>query len=700
MSAFTLQFSEDYFAVPVSDPKVRLPEAGLKDRGEFHITVINPDETRELMDRKGWTIERLRSEIEGHRFQSRPDYRCLGRAEDGENAVYFIVVKWPEAQEFRERLGLGPYDFHITLGFRTNDIHGIPKNASACIGKLREVSEPLTEQTLRVTKEVDQLHQAMWGTRLVEIEYMPVDGALPVLRLVEPYSFRDHPNGIVFYGWDVKDRRTKSFFVDRIRSVRVRATSFRPKWDVEPESIRDLTEASANPFPFGEAVMEDGKDPSWGTPGLLGQLMAESSFQSELSIEMPQGLMDVLKAIRSEGGQGIIVGGAVRDAMLGKRGKDIDVEVYKIPGDQLFDVLSQFGKVNAVGKSFGVYKLRLGGTEIDFSLPRKDRKVGAGHRGFVVDVDHTLTYHDAAKRRDFTINTLGYDPLTGTVYDPHGGIDDIKQRVIRMTDRTAFREDPLRVLRMAQFASRFGFGVDPETVDYAKSAPELETLPKERVFEEFKKALLRSTHPGEFVRALAKADALHRVVPDLRGKETEVAHLLDRAASAKSGEAADDLVLLLSAIGWESDPKFLASITNEVDLIRRVENAVALLRAAKAKWPETDEDIRRWLYKAAPENVPVVTTLARLIFGGPAEKLAQRVTQLGGQVQQIVLGRHLQDLGVRPGPLMGKLLKQLHDLQLAGKFSDLDGGLAAARELIAQTRTESTSEMLGRLFFT
>lgn len=881
MGAFTLRYSptDRHFFVPVSDPRVKLPEPDLADRGEHHITIITPDETHDLLTRKGWKAEKLRADIEGHRFETAPKYVCLGKQEKGDNAVYYIVVRWPEAQEFRARFDLEQQDLHITLGFRTADIHDVPKNSSTCIGKLRECSD-LTEETLQITKEIEQIQQAMEGNRVIAIQYMPIDGTMPVARLVEPYSFREMYHGIMLYGWDIQERRTKSFYADRIRSVRVQSTRFKPRWDVEPQSIQELAEhAGANPFPFSAAALDDGKrahglplyeegpdlrdvivldvdgtlvnvddravaafraigmdiapddwedtlatlhfvekdkflrlflsdkyakmdkpyadvfsfvkrivdreglpvvlltgrpDTMRHTDSVAAMLMhngipvseliqrpeseartrtaafkikmlqqrnynprylfdddprnvvefvktwpdavvyriddgvvrkvkstppvkTESEHTSDLPIDIPASVIDVLKAIRDEGGLGIVVGGAVRDAILGKPSKDIDIEVYNIPSDKLFSVLGNFGKVNAVGKSFGVYKLKIGPTEIDFSLPRKDRKIGTGHRGFEVDVDHTLSYKDAAKRRDFTINTLGYDPLTKTVYDPHGGMDDLKSGVIRMTDPEAFKEDPLRVLRMAQFAARFGFDVDPETVAHAKVAPELETLPKERLFEEFKKALLRAKRPGTFVHALARSHALERIVPELHGKDNAVADLLDKVAPDRTGHADDDLILMLSAIAWETTPRFLGGITTEVDIIKRVSNVYAALHGLKKKWPETDEDIRRWLHTVAPSNLKVTEKLGRVVFGEVSEPLFTRSAGLVGQVAPLVLGRHLQQLGLSPGPVMGKLLKQLHDLQLAGKFSDLEGGLVLAQKLMTGM-TESTGALLGRLF--
>jgi hypothetical protein len=173
--------------------------------------------------------------------------------------------------------------------------------------------------------------------------------------------------------------------------------------------------------------------------------------------------------------------------------------------------------------------------------------------------------------------------------------------------------------------------------------------------------------------------------------------LLDKVAPDRTGQADDDLILMLSAIAWETTPRFLGGITTEVDIIKRVSNVYAALHGLKKKWPETDEDIRRWLHTVTTANLKVVEKLARVVFGEVAEPLFTRSAGLVGQVAPLVLGRHLQQLGLSPGPVMGKLLKQLHDLQLAGKFSDLEGGLELARKLMTGM-TESTSGLLGRLF--
>lgn len=427
---------------------------------------------------------------------------------------------------------------------------------------------------------------------------------------------------------------------------------------------------------------------------LSENLLCERTFHAELNIDIPARVLDVLRAIREAGGKGILIGGSVRDAILGKVGKDIDIEVYGLPGDTLFDLLGRFGKVNAVGKSFGVYKLRVDSTDIDFSLPRKERKVSTGHRGFHVDVDHTLGYVDAAKRRDFTINTLGYDPLEKLVYDPHGGMDDLKKGVIRMTDPAAFRDDPLRVLRMAQFSARFGFEIDPETIDHARRAPELETLPMERNFEEFRKALLRSKKPGAFIRALHKAHVVDRMFPEMRGHEDKIADFVDKAAEQRTGNVDDDLVLMLAAIGVNlsasASDVLLRRLTNEIGILRRVQNAHMSL----GRLPDVtadEETVRRWLSKVDHGNLRVVEALVRASLGEKAQALIDRMERLVGSIEPIVMGRHLMDIGVKPGPLMGQMLQKLYDLQLRGEFDDLESGLVKAKELLAKGVGESSS---------
>lgn len=202
----------------------------------------------------------------------------------------------------------------------------------------------------------------------------------------------------------------------------------------------------------------------------------------------------VLAAIRATGGRPMLVGGWVRDALLGAPGKDVDIEVYGITDpDALAAVLAGCGKVTEAGKQFGVFKVRIVDTEVDVSLPRRESKAGAGHRGFAVIPDGQLGFAEASARRDFTINALMADPETGEVIDCHGGLADLRAGILRHTSE-AFSEDPLRVLRAVQLAARFGFIMDPGTALLClRLAPSYAELSIERVWGEWERIGTRGT---------------------------------------------------------------------------------------------------------------------------------------------------------------------------------------------------------------
>lgn len=223
-----------------------------------------------------------------------------------------------------------------------------------------------------------------------------------------------------------------------------------------------------------------------------------SESKKKLEIYLPDYVDDILKDITQSGGKALIVGGAVRDAILGKSPKDIDFEVYRLSYDQLNNILSKYGKADLVGQMFGVIKfVGKDGSDFDFSLPRKDSKSGVGHKDFSVEISGDLTPIEAAARRDFTINAISYDPITHEIVDPFNGRADLENKILRHTSN-AFSEDPLRVLRGMQFASRFGFEIAPETAKLAESIrDEFKHLPKERIYEEFKKLVTKGIEPGK-----------------------------------------------------------------------------------------------------------------------------------------------------------------------------------------------------------
>jgi tRNA nucleotidyltransferase (CCA-adding enzyme) len=220
------------------------------------------------------------------------------------------------------------------------------------------------------------------------------------------------------------------------------------------------------------------------------------------ALTVPADAERVLAAIRSAGGRPMLDGGFIRDSLMGVTGgKDIDMEVYGISDpDVLIAALNGVGRVTEAGKVYGVIKVRAGETDIDISIPRREAKTGAGHRGFTVIPDGAMGFAEATARRDFTVNAILYDPAEGKVIDCHGGLADLEAGILRHTSER-FADDPLRVLRGVQFAARFGFTMAPETVRLCFTIRgAYRELAVERVWGEFEKIGTRGKHIS---RALA-----------------------------------------------------------------------------------------------------------------------------------------------------------------------------------------------------
>lgn len=213
----------------------------------------------------------------------------------------------------------------------------------------------------------------------------------------------------------------------------------------------------------------------------------------------------IAKAVNDLGGSTYYVGGYVRDKLQKRENKDIDIEVHNVTPNTLKEILSKLGTVQTQGASFGVYNLH--GYGIDIAQPRTEAATGRGHKDFEVFVDPFLGTTRAAMRRDFTMNAMMENVLTGEIIDPFGGQLDLQEGVIRHVSDQTFAEDPLRVFRAAQFAARFGFTVAPETIDLMRTM-DVSALPKERVWSEMEKALLKSEKPSVFFEVLKQADKL------------------------------------------------------------------------------------------------------------------------------------------------------------------------------------------------
>ena len=442
----------------------------------------------------------------------------------------------------------------------------------------------------------------------------------------------------------------------------------------------------------------------------------------------------IARRVRDAGGRALIVGGWVRDRLMGRPSKDVDIEVFGVPAPALREVLSGFGNVNTVGESFTVYKV----AGIDVALPRRESKTGRGHRGFEVTGDPDLPIAEAARRRDFTINAIAWDPLTGEYLDPWNGRQDLEARILRAVDPMTFGEDSLRVLRAVQFAARFEFTLEPGTREICRQIP-LDDLPSERIWGEIEKLLLHAARPSIGLTLTLELGVIERLFPELAplvGCEQEPewhpegdvwVHTLLVVDEART--RIDDLdrprqiVVMLGAVchdlGKPSTTAFLdgriRSIDHEqagvapasalldrlninsidgYDVRREVLGIVAhhlkpgMFRQSPT--PVSDGAFRRLAQKVDLELLARVAK-SDCLGRGPGfdcsamDWFLERARELGVQhapPEPIVKGRHILALGVAPGPRVGEMLKQIYERQLDGTIATLDEGLALARELL------------------
>ena len=451
--------------------------------------------------------------------------------------------------------------------------------------------------------------------------------------------------------------------------------------------------------------------------------------------DLPNIALELARAVGDAGGRAVVVGGWVRDRLLGLAAKDLDIEVFGIPADALKALLERFGRVDTVGEAFTVYKIG----DIDVSLPRRESKTGRGHKGFSVEGDPSLPFADAARRRDFTINAISWDPLAGELIDPFDGRKDLDARVLRVVDPATFADDSLRVLRALQFAARFELTVEEQTKNIC-SAISLADLPHERVWGEFEKLLLRARRPSIGLALALELGVIDQLFPDIKalvGCEQEPewhpegdvwVHTLlvvdqartriddldrGRAAAIMLGAVCHDLGKPAFTIfkdgrirspGHEEggvEPTLRVLDTLNVHTLDGydVRHTVAGLTAHhlkpgmfyKSPTPVTDGAFRRLAQKV---DLELLARLAKSDCLGRTgyfdctamDWFLDRARALGVEhapPAPIVLGRHLLDLGVKPGPEVGTILKKIYEKQLDGDVTNLEHGLALAKTLIA-----------------
>ena len=442
----------------------------------------------------------------------------------------------------------------------------------------------------------------------------------------------------------------------------------------------------------------------------------------------------IATAVRAVGGRALVVGGWVRDRLLGRPSKDLDIEVYGVEAARLKDILAAFGPVNTVGESFTVYKVR----DLDVALPRRESKVGRGHRGFEVIGDPSLSVREAARRRDFTINAIAWDPLTGGYEDPFEGRADLAARLLRAVDAATFADDSLRVLRAVQFAARFEFSLDAATAELCRPI-RLDDLPSERIWGEVEKLLLAARRPSIGLTLALELGVVGSLFPELQAlvgcpqepewhPEGDVwVHTLlvvDEARSRIEGlDRPRQIALMVGAllhdVGKPPTTAFIDGRIRSIDHEQQgVAPAIAVLdrlnlhsiggydvRAQvlgmvahhlkpgmfrQSRTPVSDGAFRRLAQKVDLELLALVAKSDCLGRTGGFDCSAmdwflERARELGVQhapPQPLLLGRHLLALGLTPGPRIGKILRAVYERQLDGAITSVEEGIALAKTML------------------
>jgi tRNA nucleotidyltransferase (CCA-adding enzyme) len=457
-------------------------------------------------------------------------------------------------------------------------------------------------------------------------------------------------------------------------------------------------------------------------------------------LKSPKKVIELAKRIDAEGGRAMLVGGCVRDELMGLVPKDWDLEIYGIEPVKLREILNDFGEVNAVGEAFTVYKI---GQDLDVSLPRRERKTGRGHRGFIVEGDKDMSFEEAARRRDFTINAIMQDALTGEIVDFYGGRGDIKNKILRMVSRETFAEDSLRVLRAAQFAARFEFEIEKETQEICR-AIDLTDLPKERIWGELEKLLLKAEKPSIGLQYFYDLNIANQLFPELvalvgvpqeaewhpeGNVDVHTLMVVDEARKLIDDlEYAKQVTVMLGALchdfgkpatteffdgRWRSHAHDEAGVEPTLSFLDRIgmytldgydvrSQIVQLVRYHLTpgmfyKSAPGDGAFRRLARKVEPDllyRVAKADSLGRnpewlrkeKWFKTEAQEwFIERVRALNIERKApapILMGRHLLELGLNPSPQFKTILDAVYEKQLDGQITNLDEAIEEAKRML------------------
>ena len=434
---------------------------------------------------------------------------------------------------------------------------------------------------------------------------------------------------------------------------------------------------------------------------------------------MANKITQFLLEVKETKGRGYLVGGCVRDKLLGVPSKDIDIEVYGLEVGVLEKIIEKHSKVNQVGKAFGVY---IFDKNVKISLPRQEVRIGKGHKGFKIVVDSKLDQKEACRRRDLTINAMLYDPLTDELFDYYGGQEDLANKKIKLVDDRTFREDPLRVLRAAKFAARLGFEISPSTTGLCISmVEELKDLPKERIFKELQPILMESEFPSIALRWLRLIGALNVILPELNA----LYNVIQGQKWHSEGDAFEHtmrvidyyspkertLVLMLALLfhdlgkanvtmevkglhisfhghakaGVPLAIQALDRLTEEKKLVKQVLNLIEY-HMKPFNWTKskpTKKGIRRLATKT---NILSLLKLHKADIEGRVtreksddshiKQALEIYNKIESQIDPILLGRHIMgEFGIPSGPRIGIILKKAYEAQLNGEFDSVKKGL-------------------------
>ncbi len=400
-------------------------------------------------------------------------------------------------------------------------------------------------------------------------------------------------------------------------------------------------------------------------------------------MKLPKLVVALAERLAELGGTTYLAGGPVRDHHLGRVPKDFDLEVHGVEEERLAQTLTEFGRVNAVGRSFGVYKLSVEGLELDVALPRRDSKVGPGHRGIQVAGDPWMGPKEACRRRDLTINAMLYGVLSHETVDPYGGLKDLKARVLRHVDPQTFVEDPLRALRVVQFAARLEFDVAPELKQLCREAAIAE-LPSERILIELDKLLLQARRPGAGIRLLEELDIRSRLFPGL--SLDGVDHVVDRAAAQEAHRPLRDALMLAAMLHRTADPEAVLERLN-VHTRARWPLRRRVLEALAAERVQTDTELR-CLADVLPVELPIRLWWA-IDPGWRPDALAWagRVGVRDGPLPRLVGGEQLKELGIPLGPSIGVHMAAVREAQTAGEVCTTEEALLLVKQRLVSRQS-------------